>query len=122
MSNRGGTHLEYVKPVPDFIAKLGLSLDKQTQERTKEAKLEDKFPKSKLAGADEEGKDDDAYDYENAQIEDLANMLQGGPLASEQAITDQERLQAILKKRIALMDLELGASGGGTGERLEGGD
>ena len=35
MSNRGGTHLEYVKPVPDFIAKLGLSLDKQTQERTK---------------------------------------------------------------------------------------
>jgi len=49
-------------------------------------------------------------------------MLQGGPLSSEQAITDQERLQAILKKRIALMDLELGASGGGTGERLEGGD
>jgi hypothetical protein len=113
--------LEYVKPVPDFIAKLGLSLDKQTQERTKEAKLEDKFPKSKLAES-EEGKDDDGYDYENAQIEDLANMLQGGPLASEQAITDQERLQAILKKRIALMDLELGASGGGTGERLEGGD
>jgi hypothetical protein len=105
--------LEYVKPVPDFIAKLGLSLDKQTQERAKEAKLEDKLPKSK---AIEEGKDDDAYDYENAQIEDLANMLHGGPLASEQVITDQERLQAILKRRIALMDLELGASGGGMGE------
>lgn len=113
MSNRGGTHLEYVKPVPDFIAKLGLSLDKQTQERAKDAKLEDKFPKSK---AIEEEAKDDGYDYENAQIEDLANMLQGGPLVSEQAITDQERLQAILKRRIALMDLELGAGGGGMGE------
>ena len=34
-------------------------------------------------------------------------MLQGGPLSSQQLITDQERLQAILKKRIALMDDEL---------------
>lgn len=64
MSKRG-THLEYVKPVPDFIAKLGLSLDKQTQERNKEAKLEDKFPKSKLMTAEEDAKDD-FYDYENA--------------------------------------------------------
>jgi predicted ArsR family transcriptional regulator len=49
-------------------------------------------------------------------------MLQGGPLSSEQAITDQEKLQAILKKRIAQMDQELEASGGkgkGTGERIE---
>ena len=57
--------MEYVKPVPDFIAKLGLSLDKQTQERNKEAKLEDKFPKSKLVAAEEDAKDD-IYDYENA--------------------------------------------------------
>jgi hypothetical protein len=49
-------------------------------------------------------------------------MLQGGPLSSEQAITDQEKLQAILKKRIAQMDQELEASGGkgkGTGDRIE---
>ena len=53
-------------------------------------------------------------------------MLQGGPLSSEQAITDQERLQEILKKRIAQMDQELEASGGskgkGTGEKIEGAD
>ncbi len=50
-------------------------------------------------------------------------MLQGGPLSSEQAITDQERLQAILKKRIALMDEELETSGGtgkGKGEKIDG--
>ena len=53
-------------------------------------------------------------------------MLQGGPLSSEQAITDQERLQEILKKRIAQMDKELEASGGskgkGLGKKIEGGD
>ena len=53
-------------------------------------------------------------------------MLQGGPLSSEQAITDQEKLQAILKKRIAQMDQELEASGvgkgKGIGERIEGAD
>jgi len=53
-------------------------------------------------------------------------MLQGGPLSGEQAITDQERLQEILKKRIAQMDQELEASGGGKGkglsEKIEGAD
>ena len=34
-------------------------------------------------------------------------MLNGGPLTSEAAIQDQDKLQAILKKRIALLDSEL---------------
>ena len=41
------THLEYVKHVPDFIAKLGLSKEKEAQARQQEPKLEDKFAKNK---------------------------------------------------------------------------
>jgi hypothetical protein len=34
-------------------------------------------------------------------------MLNGGPLSASTAIEDQEKLQAILKKRIAELDTEL---------------
>ncbi len=83
MSKR--THLEYIKHVPDFIAKLGLSKEKETLARQQEPKLEDKFEK-KSVGKDEEEKGE--YDFENAQIEDLANMLNGGPLKDEESIQD----------------------------------
>jgi hypothetical protein len=43
------THLEYVKHVPDFLAKLGLSKERETQARQQDAKLEDKFPKPKAS-------------------------------------------------------------------------
>ena len=70
-----------MKIVPDFIAKMGLSKAdlKEHHERNKEAKLEDKFPKQQKDQVDEEEK----YDFENAQIEDLASILEGGDLASE---------------------------------------
>ena len=101
------THLEYVKHVPDFLAKLGLSKERETQARQQDAKLEDKFPKPKASTGQEEEKQE--YDFEHAQIEDLANMLNGGPLADENLteIQDQEKLQSILKKRIAQIDKEL---------------
>ena len=70
-----------MKIVPDFIAKMGLSKAdlKEHYERNQEAKLEDKFPKQQKDQVDEEEK----YDFENAQIEDLASILEGGDLASE---------------------------------------
>lgn len=73
--------MEFVKIVPDFIAKMGLSKAdlKEHHERNQEAKLEDKFPKQQKDQVDEEEK----YDFENAQIEDLASILEGGDLASE---------------------------------------
>ena len=63
--------------------------------------MEDKFPKPKPGTEQEEDKREE-YDFENAQIEDLANMLQGGPLVdSVLPVEDQEKLQSMLKKRIA---------------------
>ncbi len=58
------THLEYVKHVPDFIAKLGLSKEKEAQARTQEPKLEDKFAKNKPEDPKEEQKEE--YDFEHA--------------------------------------------------------
>jgi|LauGreDrversion4_2_1035121.scaffolds.fasta_scaffold40067_1 hypothetical protein len=57
------THLEYVKHVPDFLAKLGLSKELETQARISEPKLEDKFEKKKDPSDKEEEKE---YDFENA--------------------------------------------------------
>ena len=78
-------HIEFVKPVPNFLAKMGLTQSQQQvhEEKRKEATIEDKF-KPATKGEQEEEKE--TYDFENAQIEDLANMLQGGPLASEEGL------------------------------------
>lgn len=93
MSKRGN-NVEFVKHVPDFLAKMGLSRGQveEHQDKNKEHKLEDKFPKKKqkAEGLAQEGhnhssndEEDKEYDFENAQIEDLANMLQGGPVSSD---------------------------------------
>jgi hypothetical protein len=54
--------LEFVKHVPDFIAKMGLKQEQVRQHQEAQPKLADKFGKL------EESKDDD-YDYENALID-----------------------------------------------------
>ncbi len=43
--SKKGTHLEFVKHVPDFLVKMGLTNGqvKEHQEKNKEHKLEDKF-------------------------------------------------------------------------------
>ncbi len=66
-------NLEFVKHVPDFIAKMGLSQQQLTQhnEKNKEYSIEDK----KRTEAPSKEEDKEEYDFENAQIEDLANML-----------------------------------------------
>jgi hypothetical protein len=64
MSKNKKEQISYVKHVPDFLAKMGLTYTevKDHTERHAEAKLEDKFAK-KSAGKEEE-KDD--YDFDNA--------------------------------------------------------
>ena len=73
--------MEFVKIVPDFIAKMGLSKAdlKEHHDRNQEAKLEDKFPKQQK---DNDVDEEEKYDFENAQIEDLASILEGGDLTS----------------------------------------
>lgn len=82
MSKRGKQKesFEFVKHVPDFIAKMGLSRAqlKEHNEKNREHKIEDKFQKK---NKEEETDENEDYDFENAQIEDLANMLQGGPVS-----------------------------------------
>ena len=74
MSKRSNNY-EFVKHVPDFIAKMGLNTSQleEHKKQTQEAKLEDKFAKKNKTDEDEDK--DKEYDFENAQIEDLANML-----------------------------------------------
>lgn len=47
MASKKGESISYVKHVPDFIAKMGLSQAqvREHQEKTAESKLEDKFAK-----------------------------------------------------------------------------
>lgn len=75
--SKKGTHLEYVKPMPDFLAKMGLSKAQvqEHQSKNQEAKLEDKFVKKTVTAQDLEEDKKLEYDFENAQIDDLANML-----------------------------------------------
>ncbi|TNV74495.1 hypothetical protein FGO68_gene13090 [Halteria grandinella] len=80
---------------------------KEHQEKHAEAKLEDKFPQKGGAGKAKDEEDKEDYDFENAQIEDLANMLGGGPLKDSSQPVDQQKMQEILKKKIALIDREL---------------
>jgi hypothetical protein len=68
-NNKRSTHLEYVKHVPDFLAKMGLTPRQQSEAKAKlaEPQLSDKFASKKGSGKggdDEEDKDD--YDFENA--------------------------------------------------------
>ncbi len=66
-------NLEFVKHVPDFIAKMGLSQQQLTQhnQKNKEYSIEDKKRTEDPSKEEDKGE----YDFENAQIEDLANML-----------------------------------------------
>ena len=63
MSKRSNNY-EFVKHVPDFIAKMGLKTDQldEHKKQTHEAKLEDKFAKT---GTTDDDKDKE-YDFENA--------------------------------------------------------
>ena len=108
MSKRSNNY-EFVKHVPDFIARMGLNTVQleEHKKQTQEAKLEDKFAKTSKIEDDEDK--DKEYDFENAQVEDLANMLgEGGVLAAHDTVAaqgmTQEKVQELLKKRIAKLD------------------
>ena len=86
MSSKGN-NIQYVKHVPDFLARMGLTHVQVQEHEAKhvEAKLEDKFKH------DDEEERKEEYDFEHAQIDDLANMLAGGPL-KEGPTADQDKL------------------------------
>ncbi len=110
MSKRSSNY-EFVKQVPDFIARMGLNTAQleEHKKQTHEAKLEDKFAKTSK-GQEEDDDKDKEYDFENAQIEDLANMLGEGGVLAEKAATEgmtQDKVQELLKKKIAKLDKQI---------------
>lgn len=66
MSKKSSNNLEYVKHVPDFIAKMGLSKQELQQhtEKNREYTIEDKQKTATTAPSKEEEKGE--YDFENA--------------------------------------------------------